>query len=180
LLALLGGGCSEAPAPGPAGPGASAASAASAATAPAAVQAGGAGAPADPAPAGRQAQPAAAPRQSAGVNAGLADDWDDYRRRAAQRIVALSQASTYDGPAPEPLLAIPVLEIALNADGSVRTVHVLRRPGQAQDTVQLAIAAVRRAAPFGSVSHLPRPWSFTEVFLFDDARRFKPRSLDDG
>jgi hypothetical protein len=166
LLALLGGGCSEAPAPG--------STATSATRAPAAVPAGGTTVPTDRQP------PAAPPRQSAGDDSGLADDWDDYRRRAALRIVALSRASTYDGPAPEPLLAIPVLEIALNADGSVRDVHVLRRPGQAQDTVQIAIAAVRRAAPFGRVSHLPRPWTFTEVFLFDHARRFKPRSLDAG
>jgi hypothetical protein len=37
---------------------------------------------------------------------------------------------------------------------------------------------VRRAAPFGDVSRLPRPWKFSEVFLFDDNRRFKPRTLD--
>jgi hypothetical protein len=28
------------------------------------------------------------------------------------------------------------------------------------------------------VSHLPRPWKFSEVFLFDDDRKFKPRLLD--
>ena len=44
--------------------------------------------------------------------------------------------------------------------------------------MQLAIDAVRRAAPFPPVGHLPRPWKYTEVFLFDDNRRFKPRSLD--
>jgi protein TonB len=44
--------------------------------------------------------------------------------------------------------------------------------------VQLAINAVRRAAPFPSVGHLPKPWRFTEVFLFDERRRFKPRTLD--
>ena len=62
----------------------------------------------------------------------------------------------------------------------MRRIGVLRYPTQAQDTTQLAIDAVRRAAPFGDVSRLPRPWKFTETFLFDDARRFKPRSLDDG
>ena len=46
--------------------------------------------------------------------------------------------------------------------------------------MQIAIDSVHRAAPFGDVSRLPRPWKFTETFLFDDARRFKPRSLDDG
>lgn len=98
--------------------------------------------------------------------------------QAARRIVAVSQDRSYDGPVPEPLLAIPVLEIELNADGSVRNIKVLRTPTQALDTVQLAIDAVKRAAPFGDVRHLPRPWRFAEVFLFDDDRRFKPRSLD--
>lgn len=79
----------------------------------------------------------------------------------------------------QPALAIPVLEIELNGDGSVRKVSVLRQPSQARDTVRLAIDAVHRAAPFGDVSHLPRPWRYTEVFLFDDTRRFKPRTLDE-
>lgn len=107
-----------------------------------------------------------------------ARDWNDYRVLAATRIVAASRPKTYDGPPPEPLLAIPVLEIELNGDGSVRRVTVMRQPSQARDTVQLAIDAVHRAAPFGDVTHLPRPWKFTEVFLFADDRRFKPRSLD--
>jgi hypothetical protein len=171
LLALLGAGCGQVPAPpdsaSPA-PGASAARGAG--------MAGGGGA-------GASAVPPLAALQPSGA-AGLrrrtrpADPWDDYRQQAAERIVALNQASTYAGPVPEPLLAIPVLEIELNADGSVRDIHVKRQPGQALDTVQLAIDAVQRAAPFGDVRHLPRPWKFVEVFLFDDQRRFKPRSLD--
>jgi hypothetical protein len=108
----------------------------------------------------------------------LAADWDEYQLRAAQRLVEANPALTYDGPVPDPLLAIPILEVELNGDGSVRHIEVLRVPTQAKDTVQLAIDAVHRAAPFGDVSHLPRPWRFSEVFLFDDARRFKPRTLD--
>lgn len=104
--------------------------------------------------------------------------WDEYKWNAATRLVAANPTLTYGGAVPDPLLAIPVLEIELNADGSVRRIKVLREPRQAKDTVQLAIDAVRRAAPFGEVAHLPRPWSFVEVFLFDDERRFKPRTLD--
>jgi len=101
------------------------------------------------------------------------------RLRAAQRVVAANPQSTYLGPAPDPLLAIPVLEIELDANGNVRSIRVLRQPRQARDTTQLAIDAVRRAAPFGDVSHVPRPWKFTETFLFDDERRFKPRTLEE-
>ena len=101
------------------------------------------------------------------------------KAQAAQRIVAASPGMTYGGKVPDVLLAIPVLEVELNADGSVRRVDVLRPPRQAPDTVQLAIDAVKRAAPFGDVSRLPRPWKFTETFLFNDERKFKPRSMDE-
>ena len=103
--------------------------------------------------------------------------WDAVRRQAALRMVAASPAQSYSGAPPDILLAIPVLEVELNGDGSVRRIEVLRRPTQALDTVQLAMDAVRRGAPYGDVSRLPRPWKFVETFLFDDARRFKPRSL---
>jgi hypothetical protein len=106
-------------------------------------------------------------------------DWQPYKTQVALRIVAANPGGTYTGQVPEILLAIPVLEIELNGDGSVRRIGVLREPSQAGDTTQLAIDAVRRAAPFGDVSRLPRPWKFTEAFLFDDDRRFKPRTLED-
>ena len=105
-------------------------------------------------------------------------NWSDVRLQAARRLVAANPDGTYTGTVPDVLLAIPVLEIELNGDGSVRRIDVLRRPGQAPETLQMAIDAVRRSAPFGDVSRLPRPWKFVETFLFDDDRRFKPRTLD--
>ena len=105
-------------------------------------------------------------------------NWAQVREQAAQRLVTANPEITFLGVVPEPLLAIPVLEIELNGDGSVRRIQVLRQPGQARDTVQIATDAVRRAAPFGDVSQLPKPWRFTETFLFDNERRFKPRTLD--
>lgn len=105
-------------------------------------------------------------------------NWDEFRLHAGRRLVQANPNGTFTGAVPQPLLAIPVLEVELNADGSVRRIVVQRQPSQARDTVQLAIEAVQRAAPFGDVSHLPRPWKFSEVFLFRDDRRFKPRVLD--
>ena len=98
--------------------------------------------------------------------------------QAAERMVAANPDITYVGKVPDQLLAIPVLEIELNADGTIRRIDVMRAPRQAQDTVQIAIDAVRRAAPFGDISRLPKPWKFTETFLFNDDRKFKPRTLD--
>ena len=104
--------------------------------------------------------------------------WAELRLQAARRLVAAHPDASYEGPSPQTLLAIPVLEIELARDGSVRSVSVLRHPRQATDTTQLAIDAVHRAAPYGNVSRLPRPWKFVETFLFDEQRRFKPRTLD--
>ena len=107
-----------------------------------------------------------------------ARNWDDFQLQAARRLVAANPGRTYLGAVPDPLLAIPVLEVELTADGQVSRIKVLRAPTQATDTVQLAIDAVHRAAPFGQMQQLGKPWRFVEVFLFDDERRFKPRTLD--
>lgn len=129
-----------------------------------------------PAAAGPSAQLPAAPAPAASPQ--RARNWEEYRLQAAQRLVRLNPQITYTSTPPDPLLAIPVLEIELHGDGSIAAINVQRRPRQALDTVQTAIDAVRRAAPFGPVTHLPRPWRFSETFLFDDARRFKPVTLD--
>ena len=142
----------------------------------------GCGAPApEPATAPAPASPAAVAEPAAAVHLpvpGPVRSWTELRAQAALRMMAANPGGTYSGAVPEPLLAIPVLEIELNADGSIRRIETLRRPSQAQDTLQLAADAVRRAAPFGDVSRLPKPWRFTETFLFNDERKFKPRTLD--
>ena len=122
-------------------------------------------------------RPAAAPAVVL-PTAPVARSWEQFRLQAARRLVAANPDITYLGAPPDILLAIPVIEVELNGDGSIRRTEVLRRPRQATDTIDIALAALRRAAPFGDVSRLPRPWKFTETFLFDDARHFKPRTLD--
>lgn len=112
------------------------------------------------------------------VEAPAVRSWDELRLQAARRIVAANPSITYTSAPPDPLLAIPVLEIELNADGSIRHIEVMRYPRQAKDTTQIAIDAVRRAAPFGDISRLPKPWKFSETFLFNDDRKFKPRTLE--
>lgn len=112
------------------------------------------------------------------VAPGAARSWDEFQLQAARRLVAANPGRVFLGQVPDPLLAIPVLEVELTAEGQVRRIKVLRMPTQATDTVQLAKDAVHRAAPYGAMRHLDKPWTFVEVFLFDDERRFKPRTLD--
>jgi hypothetical protein len=102
----------------------------------------------------------------------------ELRRQAAERIVMANPERSYMTPAPSHLLTVVVLDVVLKADGSVRKINVLRPPRFGPETLQMAIDAVHRAAPFGDVRRMPEPWQFTESFLFDEDRRFKPRSLD--
>ena len=104
--------------------------------------------------------------------------WDELRLNAARRLVAAHPDTSYMTEPPATLLGIPVLEIELNGNGSVRRIRVVREPRDAKETIQMAIDAVHRAAPYGDVSRLPKPWSWREVFLFDDDHRFKPAILD--
>ena len=100
------------------------------------------------------------------------------RLQFARRLVAAHPETSYTERAPDRLWAIPVLAVELNANGSVRHITVLRKPSTGNEATALAIAAVHRAAPFGDVSRLPKPWKVVETFLFDDDLRFKPRTLD--
>jgi hypothetical protein len=106
--------------------------------------------------------------------------WDEFKRQAARRMVAASPKASYTSQVQPMLFGIPILEIEVNADGTVRNISVTRPPANvdAQNTIDYAMEAVRRGAPYGDVSRLPKPWKWTEVFLFDDKRKFKPRSLD--
>ena len=102
----------------------------------------------------------------------------EVRLQAARRLVAAHPDGSYMSKPNQPLLGVPVLKITLNADGSVNSVTVLRAPQEAKETTKQAIAAVHRAAPYGDVSRLPRPWEFIETFLFEHNGRFKPMTLD--
>ncbi len=107
-----------------------------------------------------------------------ARSWAELRRQVAERLLLANPNGVYRSKAPPVLLAVPVLQIELQANGHIKRISVLREPRQAKDTIELARQALMRAAPFGEMRHLPGPWIFTETFLFDDERRFKPRSLD--
>jgi hypothetical protein len=135
--------------------------------------------PPAPTPPPVQARPTPGVRSVLPAPTATVSNWREYQLRAARRIVSANPDISYLGEVQQPLLAIPVLEIELKADGSIARIDVVRYPRQAKDTTQVAIDAVRRAAPFGDVGRLAKPWKFTETFLFNDDRQFKPRSLDD-
>jgi hypothetical protein len=129
--------------------------------------------------AGSGAQPATVAGTSiaAARSSTRARDWAEYKVRAALRIQQASAGETFNGALPDPLQSIPVLQVHLNRDGSIRDISVLRTPKQSPETLQMAIRAIRRAAPFEPVGHLPRPWQFNETFLYNEDFKFQLRTL---
>ncbi len=145
-------------------------------TPPAGAAAPSATTPSVSAPSASSAPVVIAPPMSSNANAN-APDFVSYRVAAAKRIMQTNSVNTYAGEVPQPLLAVPVLEISLNRDGSIKDIEVLRKPHFAPETIEMAKAAVMRAAPFGSVAHLPQPWQFNETFLYNDNFKFQLHSL---
>ena len=103
---------------------------------------------------------------------------DEYKHQMGVRLIAANPNITYVKRAPDILMGIPILEVEVNADGTIRHINVIRTPAEAPETVQVAIEALKRAAPFGDASQVPRPWKFLQVFLFDYDGHFKPKVLD--
>jgi TonB family protein len=101
----------------------------------------------------------------------------EYRRRAAQMILAANPGGTYAGAVSEPAYGIVVVSIALGADGSIRNVSLLRRSSVGPDANDLAVQAVRRVGSFGPISNLAGPWDISETFFYNDARKFQLRTV---
>lgn len=107
----------------------------------------------------------------------IARSMDEYRLLAAMRIQQANPSRIFQGPLPDPLASIPVLEVQLARDGSVRHIEVLRKPKFHPETVELAKQAILAAQPFGPVGHLPQPWRFNETFLYNDDMKFQLHTL---
>ena len=106
----------------------------------------GCSAPPPPAPADNRAAPTTAPAGPSAIAAlplpppGPVRNWAEVRLQAARRLVAANPNGTYMGPAPDVLLGIPVLEIELNGDGSVRKVVFLRKTSDTFSSSNLVLA----------------------------------------
>ncbi len=110
----------------------------------------------------------------------LIASWADYRRRAAQLIIASNPGASFVGPQPAQWSGIATVTVMVNADGSVRALDLMRGSRISPHVNDLALAAVRRAANYGSVGNLPPPWQFNETFLYNDTDKFQLVTLVEG
>jgi outer membrane biosynthesis protein TonB len=125
-----------------------------------------------PAPAPATVVPAPASAATA-PSIPLVASWADYRRRAAQLILAANPGASFTGPQPDQWQGIATVTVMLNADGSVKSLHLMRGSRISPHVNDLALQAIRRAANYGPVSNLPQPWQFNETFLYNDDNKFQ-------
>jgi hypothetical protein len=135
-----------------------------------------------PAPAATAPRPAVVPQAAPPAVSGLpaVRTWAEYRRRAAQMIMAANASSVAAGKLQDPLYGIPVVQIQLNPDGTIRNLDFMRQSKVGPETNNLALQAIRRITSFGPVSNLPGPWQFNETFLYNDALKFQLRTIVEG
>jgi hypothetical protein len=101
----------------------------------------------------------------------------EYRRRAAKLIMEANAASVAKGALPEQLYGIPVVQVQLNADGSIKNLDFMRQSKVGPETNNLALQAIRRVGNFGPIGNLPQPWQFNETFLYNDSMKFQLRTI---
>ena len=103
----------------------------------------------------------------------LVSSWAEYRRRAAQMIMAANSAGTFGGKLPDPLYGIASVSMELNADGSLKVLDMMRASKVSPEINQMSLDAVQRVGNFGSVANLPYPWQFNETFFYNDNKKFQ-------
>ena len=104
---------------------------------------------------------------------------EDYKRAAAQRIMQASREHLFEGAPPPMLKSVVVLSIAVDAEGRIASMRVMRGNGH-RSLERLAMQSVEAALPLPPPGRLaPRrgPMEFSETWLFRDDGRFQLRSL---
>ena len=103
-----------------------------------------------------------------------------WQMQWAQALQDHQPGKVFEGIPPNPLYAIIVLEVQIDAKGGLRSVRNMRSPPHGAKERDAAIASVRAGGPYPA----PPPRllkggvvKFTETWLFDNARKFRLRSL---
>ena len=125
-----------------------------------------------PAPVIAAPSPAPAPISTAPSLPPVAN-WAEYRRRAAQLILAANPGASFTGEQPPQWYGIATVTLSFNADGSLRNVDLMRRSSISPEVNGMAVDAARRVGSFGPVSNLPQPWQFNETFLYNTDKLFQ-------
>lgn len=129
----------------------------------------------EPKPALQVPAPAAEPQSAARTVA-------EYGAEVAELLHGANRQWVFEGRPPNPLRAVIVVYVEVDAGGVLRTLHLYRAPPHSPELLDGLESAWRRLGPY-----LPRPrpalvngdgrLAFTQTWLFDHEGRFRLRPL---
>jgi len=126
------------------------------------------GATPEPAPATRSV-----PRASTAANP------RDYRKDAARHVYEANKARIYGGKLPPVLYAVGTLQVNLDSNGKVLSMHWMRAPQHAPEVIAEIERTVLQASPFPAATQLGRV-TWTDTWLWDKGGHFQLDTLTEG
>jgi len=103
----------------------------------------------------------------------------DYRRDAAGHVYARNKDRIYEGKLPPMLYAIGTLEVNLDANGRVTSLHWMRAPKHAPEVIAEIERTVLSAAPYPAARQLGKV-TWTDTWLWDKGGHFQLDTLSEG
>ena len=102
-----------------------------------------------------------------------------YRQDAARHIYAANAPRIYTGKLPPLLYAIGTLQVSLDVNGRVTSMHWMRAPQHAPEVIAEIERTVLAASPYPAASKLGK-LTWTETWLWDKGGRFQLDTLTEG
>ena len=113
------------------------------------------------------------PRASAAANP------RDYRKDAARHVYDANKERIYGGKLPSLLYAVGTLQVNLDAQGKVLSLHWMRAPQHAPEVIAEIERTVLAASPFPAATQLGRV-TWTDTWLWDKGGHFQLDTLTEG
>ncbi|OUM00676.1 hypothetical protein A8M77_20155 [Variovorax sp. JS1663] len=103
----------------------------------------------------------------------------EYRQDAARHIYARNAQRIYAGKLPPLLYAIGTLQVNLDANGRVTSMHWMRAPQHAPEVIAEIERTVLSAAPYPAASRIGK-LTWTDTWLWDKGGHFQLDTLSEG
>ena len=102
-----------------------------------------------------------------------------YRKDAAQHLYEKNASRIYKGKLQPLLYAIGVLQVSIDKNGKVRSLHWMRAPRHAPEVIREIERTVRAAAPYPAPTKM-NGVVYTDTWLWDKSGKFQLDTLTEG
>jgi len=103
----------------------------------------------------------------------------DYRKDAARHVYEINKDRIYGGKLPPLLYAVGTLQVNLDADGKVLSMHWMRAPTHAPEVIAEIERTVLVDAPYPAATRLGKV-TWTDTWLWDEGGHFQLDTLSEG